>query len=126
MTARNTWKQRERDVAEFFHGQRNPLSGGNSKHTRADVIHDRLYIECKLRENVCRYEYNEVCLGVVTRAGCGAPCPTAGFWCFGCRGYVDDPNIHAAKDIMDRYGKTVEDLKSRMLLFGSKQEHTDE
>jgi hypothetical protein len=50
MTARNTWKQRERDVADFFHGQRNPLSGRNSKHIAADVIHDRLFIECKLRE----------------------------------------------------------------------------
>ena len=44
------WKQRERDVAEFFHGQRNPLSGRDSKHTAADVIHHRLFIECKLRE----------------------------------------------------------------------------
>ena len=43
------WKQRERDVADFFHGQRNPLSGRSSKHTAADVIHDRLFIECKLR-----------------------------------------------------------------------------
>jgi len=44
------WKQRERDVADFFHGQRNPLSGRNGKHTAADVIHDRLFIEVKLRE----------------------------------------------------------------------------
>ena len=44
------WKQRERDVAEFFHGQRNPLSGRNSKHTAADVIHDSFFIECKLME----------------------------------------------------------------------------
>ncbi len=44
------WKKRERDVADFFHGQRNPLSGNNSKHTAADVIHDRLFIECKLRK----------------------------------------------------------------------------
>jgi len=49
VTARNTWKQRERDVAEFFHGTRNPLSGRNSKHTAGDVIHDRLFIEVKLR-----------------------------------------------------------------------------
>ena len=48
--ADNVWKQRERDVAEFFHGQRNPLSGRNSKHAAADVIHDRLFIECKLRK----------------------------------------------------------------------------
>lgn len=37
-------------MAEFFHGQRNPLSGRNSKHTAADVIHNRLFIECKLRK----------------------------------------------------------------------------
>ena len=33
----------------FFNGQRTPLSGGNSKITRADVIHDSWFIECKLR-----------------------------------------------------------------------------
>ena len=44
------WKQRERDVADFFHGQRNPLSGRNSKHTAADVIHEKLFIEVKLRK----------------------------------------------------------------------------
>jgi sulfhydrogenase subunit delta len=82
-------------------------------------------VECKMRGNVCRYEYNEICLGPVTRAGCNAPCPSAGFWCFGCRGYVDDPNVQAAREVMERYGKTVDDLKSRLLLFGSQQERTD-
>ena len=44
------WKAFERRVADFFHGKRNPLSGGNSgSGTRADVIHDRLFIECKKR-----------------------------------------------------------------------------
>ena len=43
------WKKRERDVASYFKGVRNALSGGNSKITRADVIHDELFIECKLR-----------------------------------------------------------------------------
>ncbi len=82
-------------------------------------------VECKMRENVCRYEYNEICMGPITRAGCNAPCPSAGMWCFGCRGYVDDPNVNAAKDIMDKYGLTVDDLKGKMLLFNSKQEPTD-
>jgi coenzyme F420-reducing hydrogenase gamma subunit len=81
-------------------------------------------VECKMKGNVCRYEYGEICLGVVSRAGCGAPCPSAGFFCFGCRGYVDNPNVNAAKDVMKQYGKTFEDLRGRMLLFGSKQEHT--
>ncbi len=76
-------------------------------------------VECKLRETVCRYEFNEVCLGVVTRAGCNAPCPAGGQWCYGCRGLVDDPNVNGAKDIMDKYGKTVADLRSRMELFNS-------
>ena len=43
------WKKRERDVANYFNGERTPLSGGNGKVTRADVIHDELFIECKLR-----------------------------------------------------------------------------
>lgn len=83
-------------------------------------------VECKMKENVCRYEYNEVCLGPVTRAGCGAKCPTSGAWCFGCRGMVDDPNVNAARDVMESYGKTGEDLRDRLLLFNSKQEHVND
>lgn len=76
-------------------------------------------VECKMRQTVCRFEYNEVCLGVITRAGCNAPCPAAGQACYGCRGLVDDPNLNAAHDVMARYGKTVEDLRSRMELFNN-------
>ena len=47
--ADKAWKQRERKVADSFGGTRTPLSGGNGKVTRADVIHDDLFIECKLR-----------------------------------------------------------------------------
>jgi coenzyme F420-reducing hydrogenase gamma subunit len=76
-------------------------------------------VECKMRESICRYEYNEVCLGPIVRAGCNAPCPAAGMWCFGCRGLVDDPNINGARDVMDKYHKTPEDLSSRLKLFNS-------
>lgn len=77
-------------------------------------------VECKLKENVCRYEYREICLGPVTRAGCGARCPSAATWCFGCRSFIDEPNINSAKEIMSKYGKTLADLENRMILFGSK------
>lgn len=81
-------------------------------------------VECKMKANPCRYDYGEICLGPITRAGCEAKCPSGGFWCYGCRGYVDEPNIYAAKEILKQYGKTVSDLRSRMLLFGTGQEHT--
>ena len=79
-------------------------------------------VECKMKENICRFEYDEICLGPITRAGCDAKCPSSGMWCFGCRGFVDKPNVNAAKDVMAEYGKTMDDLRGKMLLFGSKQE----
>ena len=77
-------------------------------------------VECKAKENICRYEYNEICLGPIIRAGCGAPCPTAGWRCFGCRGTVDNPNVEAAQEVMDKYNLTVDDLKQKMVLFNTK------
>ena len=83
-------------------------------------------LECKAKGNICVWEYGQVCLGPVVRAGCGARCPSSGFRCFGCRGYIDNPNVDAAKDVIDKYGLCVEDLKTKMVLFGSKQRPTDE
>jgi sulfhydrogenase subunit delta len=83
-------------------------------------------VECKAKGNPCLWDYEQVCLGPIIRAGCGARCPSAGFRCFGCRGYIDAPNVTAAKDVIERYGLKVEDLKSKMVLFGSKQRPTDE
>jgi len=83
-------------------------------------------VECKAKGNPCLWDYGQVCLGPIIRAGCGARCPSSGFRCFGCRGYVDNPNVNAAKDVIEKYGLTVEDLKSKMVLFGSKQRPTDE
>jgi len=79
-------------------------------------------VECKMKGNPCRYEYGEICLGPIIRAGCEAKCPSGGFWCYGCRGYVDNPNVNAARDVMEQYDKTIDNLRSRMILFGSKQE----
>ncbi len=81
-------------------------------------------VECKAKGNPCLWDYGQVCLGPIIRAGCGARCPSSGFRCFGCRGYIDNPNAEAAKEVMEKHGLTVEDLKSKMVLFGSKQEHT--
>ena len=106
--------------AEFTYAVRCLLMG------KKPVIADYpVCVECKANENVCRWELGEVCLGPITRAGCEACCPTAGSWCFGCRGFVDAPNVEAAREVMEKYGLTVEDLRSRMLLFCTEQEPVD-
>jgi len=81
-------------------------------------------VECKANGNPCLWEEGQVCLGPIIRAGCGARCPSNGFRCFGCRGYIDNPNVDAAKDVIDKFGLNVDDLKTKMVLFGSRQEPT--
>ena len=44
------WKVFERRVAKYFKTERTPMSGGNSKHTRADSMHPYLFIEAKQRK----------------------------------------------------------------------------
>lgn len=48
--ADKAWKAFERRVARFFKTERNALSGGNSKVTRSDTLHPKLFIECKQRQ----------------------------------------------------------------------------
>lgn len=50
MTSRSTWKRAERQTAKFFGTERTPLSGGNSKITRSDTIHHKLFVENKYRK----------------------------------------------------------------------------
>jgi hypothetical protein len=38
---------------------------------------------------------------------------------------VDDPNVNAAKDVIKKYGLSVEALKDKMILFGSGQGPTN-
>lgn len=50
-TSKSCWKGFERVVAQFFGTRRVPLSGSNSGHnTNSDSLHDKLYIECKVRD----------------------------------------------------------------------------
>jgi len=60
----------------------------------------RLYgiYEKEADPKICLLSQGFVCLGSLTRRGCGAPCPTVGFTCFGCRG-PSDPLLYRSRDL---------------------------
>ncbi len=59
------------------------LLAGVQPHLSADSV----CLECKRRGNICvMVAKGLACLGPVTRAGCGAICPTMGRDCYGCFG----------------------------------------
>jgi F420-non-reducing hydrogenase small subunit len=69
---------------------------------------DRLYgiYEKESDPELCLVSQGFICLGSVTREGCGAPCPRAGFTCFGCRGPADSL-LYRERDIYNLLVKVV-------------------
>jgi len=76
-------------------------------------------VECRMKENVCVFDLGEVCMGPVTRAGCGALCPSFGSACLGCRGFVEDANIASLVEVMQERGLSQEDAKKKLLMFNA-------
>lgn len=70
-------------------------------------------VECKLKENVCLFEKGQVCMGPVTRGGCGAWCPSYGNTCYSCRGLLDNPAKEGQMDVIKKHGYTIEELKQK-------------
>jgi len=83
-------------------------------------------VECKLKDNLCVYELGQKCLGPITRAGCGAWCPSNLDACEGCRGYISDPNKNGQADIMAKYGLSAEMIKKEFRLFNAYTEDSNE
>ena len=73
--------------------------------------------ECKINENVCRYEKDQECMGTVTRAGCNSWCVNNGNRCYGCRGLVDNPAADGQKDILLKYGLKLEEILKHFTLY---------
>ena len=91
---------------------------------KPDIPNYPVCVECKMARNICVFERNMTCLGPVTRAGCGAICVNSRRICWGCRGLVDDPNIDSEKDILKKYGLTVDQVMERFNIFNAYQEVT--
>ncbi len=74
-------------------------------------------VECKLKENVCLFHKGQFCLGIIARAGCNAWCPSYGGKCYACRGLISDPNSGAAKEVLEEFGLTVQQVLDEFRLF---------
>jgi sulfhydrogenase subunit delta len=73
--------------------------------------------ECKLQENICLFSHGIPCLGPVTRAGCGAICPSFGAGCEGCRGLFSDPNLAWLRAAATEHGIAEERVDAAARLF---------
>lgn len=76
-------------------------------------------VQCKMQENECVFDRGLSCMGPVTRAGCGAICPSYGNRCLGCRGLVPDPNTNAHQEVLAEHGRTVEGILAQYRMFAN-------
>jgi len=74
-------------------------------------------VECRLKGNVCLMEKGMTCMGPVTRAGCDAICPSFGYYCYGCRGLVSEPNRNSESDVLQKHGLTAEEVVGRFDIY---------
>lgn len=66
-------------------------------------------LECKRKGNPCVVVLrNTLCLGPITRAGCGSLCPSFGRGCYGCYGPISKPNIEGFEE---KFGSIEEAIK---------------
>lgn len=76
--------------------------------------------ECKARGNTCVVVREKApCLGPVTRAGCGAPCPAFGRGCIGCFGPADTAHTAALGDRLEALGATPASLSRLFRTFNA-------
>jgi len=81
-----------------------------------------LCASCKVAENACFYESEQLCLGLVTRTGCGARCVSLGRPCTGCRGVAEDANLASARAIVASHGMSPDALDTALELYSTFQE----
>ncbi|HVP29790.1 MAG TPA: oxidoreductase [Myxococcota bacterium] len=81
----------------------------------ADLPGASVCMECKRRGLVCvLVAKGSPCLGPITRAGCGALCPSLGRDCYACFGPADDPNPTSLADRLERLGVHRRDVVLRL------------
>lgn len=75
--------------------------------------------ECSRNEKGCFYKQGTMCLGLVTRSGCGAKCPALGRPCNGCAGLSPDSNVEAARYVVHKNGLEVARFNDALEMFNT-------
>ncbi len=100
------------DSFKFIDTLHHVLFGSNKLRRSSTMCGD-----CKHNEQGCFYGRNTMCLGLVTRSGCGARCPNLGRPCNGCAGLSPDANLTSARDICERSGIDVARFDKALEMF---------
>ncbi len=99
---------------EFLHVLKSLILG-----RKPEIPDYAVCVECKLHENECVLDRKMFCLGPITRAGCGAVCPSAGQYCTGCRGLVSNVNIDGSIEMIKRHGFSEKEAYNRMKMYSA-------
>ena len=81
---------------------------------------DKVCTECKRRNLTCvMVSHGIPCMGPVTRAGCGALCPSLGRDCYGCYGPAENANTDALSEQFRQLGLTPQAIVQRFQSINS-------
>ncbi|MBN2542656.1 NADH:ubiquinone oxidoreductase [bacterium] len=103
-----------------------PMDKGQFLHTISHIINDtppHLYpfpvcTECKWKENDCLLNRGELCLGPLTRGGCGAVCPSHNIPCVGCWGPAEVTNMPSEYKLLLEKGYSQIEIFRNFRKFG--------
>jgi len=76
-------------------------------------------VECKQKLNTCVVDLGQICLGPITRAGCGAVCTTGKTSCLGCRGPAEAPNYGPLFEVLHDNGHTDSAIRERLGFYNA-------
>ena len=84
---------------------------------------DKVCLSCKQQQVICTLgTQGKPCLGPVTRAGCGALCPSFGRDCFGCYGPSENSNTTGLANRFSGLGLMPDEIKRRFALVHASAE----